>query len=81
MDNGHYQFDKFEAEDVIEALFKHSEYFLSSVQHWCVGNALKYLLRLGRKGFIEEDLYKAEDYLHRARTGKWIGEDVDGDDS
>lgn len=38
-----------------------------------IGNAIKYLLRLGLKQgeSWEEDVAKAENYLHRARTGEW----------
>lgn len=40
---------------------------------YCIGNAIKYLLRLGLKDgeSWEEDVAKAENYLHRARTGEW----------
>lgn len=38
---------------------------------FCVGNALKYILRAGKKGYVMEDLRKAENYLHRANTGRW----------
>ena len=38
-----------------------------------VGNAIKYLLRAGLKDgeSWEDDVAKAENYLHRARTGVW----------
>ena len=38
-----------------------------------IGLAIKYLLRLGLKEgeSWEEDVAKAENYLHRARTGEW----------
>ena len=39
---------------------------------WDVGNALKYLLRLGKKDDVEIELGKAENYLHHARTGRWL---------
>lgn len=39
---------------------------------WDVGNALKYLLRLGKKDDTEIELGKAENYLHHARTGEWL---------
>lgn len=41
---------------------------------YCVGNALKYLLRAGNKPgeSWRDDLAKAENYLHRALTGAWL---------
>lgn len=42
---------------------------------YCVGQALKYLSsRLGAKADtpVELDLQKAENYIHRALTGRWI---------
>lgn len=41
---------------------------------YCIGNALKYLLRAGNKPgeFWADDIAKAENYLHRALTGVWI---------
>ena len=40
-----------------------------------IGNAIKYLARAPHKGSYEDDLYKAEDFLHHARTGKWLHEE------
>ena len=39
-------------------------------------NAVKYLLRCGAKHgeSWQEDVAKAENYLHRARTGEWMKE-------
>lgn len=42
-------------------------------QAWDVGNALKYLLRAGRKDALSLELGKAENYLHHALTGEWLG--------
>lgn len=39
---------------------------------WDVGNALKYLLRAGRKDALDIELGKAENYLHHALTGEWL---------
>lgn len=39
---------------------------------WDVGNALKYLLRLGAKDSLAVEVAKAENYLHHARTGRWM---------
>ena len=36
-----------------------------------VAMAVKYLLRCGSKDAPEEELRKAENYIHRARTGRW----------
>lgn len=46
-------------------------------QAWDVGNAVKYLMRAGVKDSLGVELGKAENYLHHARTGKWIGEEND----
>lgn len=63
-----------EAIDVIESLLD-DDNGLSPRRKFLVANAMKYLLRLGRKdgdaGTLA-DLYKAENYLHRARTGEWM---------
>jgi hypothetical protein len=38
-----------------------------------LGNAIKYILRAGRKTEnSKEDLQKAENYIHRAVTGEWL---------
>lgn len=41
---------------------------------YCIGNALKYLIRAGAKPGEpwEDDVRKAENYLHRAHTGEWM---------
>ena len=44
-----------------------------------LGNALKYMDRMGLKGSAEDDAYKCADYLHRAITGKFFNEVKDGD--
>lgn len=64
--------DKFEAIDVIEAVV--SRETLPRPVAYCVGNALKYILRAGNKpnAMTLVDLAKAENYLHRARTGAWM---------
>ena len=64
--------NKFEAIDVIEAVVSRTT--LSRPVAYCVGNALKYILRVGNKPTASqwEDLAKAENYLHRARTGAWM---------
>lgn len=62
------------AEDVIADVMERvesSEGF-GMAQTWDVGNALKYLLRAGRKDALDIELGKAENYLHHARTGEWL---------
>lgn len=61
-----------EAIDIIEAVIGDIHIAQEGPQVvFCVGNALKYILRAGRKGDTFEDLRKAENYLHRANTGRW----------
>lgn len=40
---------------------------------YAIGNAVKYLLRTGVKEgeYWQDDVAKAENYLHRALTGEW----------
>ena len=68
--SNHYKLGGFEAIDVIEAVINNDN--LTPDQAFAVGNALKYLLRLGKKDDVADELYKAEDYIHRARTGRWL---------
>lgn len=69
------------AEDVIAEVMERVESAegLGTAQAWDVGNAVKYLLRAGRKDAIDLELGKAENYLHHALTGEWIGEGNDDD--
>jgi len=46
-----------------------------AVDNFCILNAFKYIHRCEHKGTKEQDLYKAENYLHRVRTGKWLNEE------
>lgn len=64
--------NKVEAIDIIEAVV--SRIALPRPVAYCVCNALKYILRVGNKPNASqwEDLAKAENYLHRARTGAWM---------
>lgn len=75
--NEHYKLDGIEAIDVIDQVTARDG--IDKAQAYCVGNAIKYLVRLGAKesASVEDDLFKAENYLHRARTGQWIGDDDD----
>ena len=70
--SGHYNLGHFEAIDVIERVINSDN--LTPDQVFAVGNALKYLLRLGRKDDVADELFKAENYIHRARTGRWLME-------
>lgn len=49
---------------------------LSAYEGYLLGNVIKYLYRAGAKGDFHEDLEKAENYLHRLRTDKWIHEEA-----
>lgn len=62
----------FESIDVLEAVVSRES--LPRPVAYCIGNALKYLLRAGNKPGVSwwDDLAKAENYLHRARTGAWM---------
>lgn len=57
--------------DVIERVESAEGFGMS--QAWDVGNALKYLLRAGRKDALSEELGKSMNYLHHALTGEWLG--------
>ena len=41
------------------------------LRNFNIAMALKYLLRCGSKDDPDEELRKSENYLHRARTGRW----------
>ena len=41
-------------------------------QAWDVGNAIKHILRAGKKDSLDMELGKAENYLHHALTGEWL---------
>lgn len=59
---------------IIEA-FMEMDSQLTPAQKYLCATALKYILRVGRKDSAEIDLQKAENYIHCARTGKWIPRD------
>ena len=61
--------------DVMERVAAAEGYFVADA--WDVGNALKYLLRAGKKDNLDEELGKAENYLHHCRTGEWLAEGKD----
>lgn len=61
---GHYQLfpeHEIQAIDVIERLLVVNE--LTGFEAYCFGNAVKYLLRAGKKGDFYEDIGKAKKYL------------------
>lgn len=69
----HYDFPQCsETIDVIEMVVSRDG--LPRKSAYCIGNALKYLLRAGNKPGEQwkDDIAKAENYLHRALTGEWI---------
>lgn len=43
--------------------------------------AIKYLLRAGTKDILQKELFKAENFIHRARTGEWMKTDKEARDS
>lgn len=70
---GRYDVCGIQAEDVItEVMERVYERTDSAMAAWDVANALKYLLRLGRKDGLESELGKAENYIHHAITGEWL---------
>lgn len=69
-----YEVRGIQAEDIIADVMERVESAegFGMSQAWDVGNALKYLLRAGRKDALSEELGKAENYLHHALTGEWL---------
>ena len=76
-DPDHYKGMGVEVIDILED-FVSQPSTLSQKQRLCVAQALRYLLRAGRKGIADIDLQKAENYIHRALTGKWIDRELLG---
>jgi len=56
-------------EQVHENLLKDSD---NKKRAMWVSFAVKHLLRAGLKDDVDIELLKAENYLHRARTGEWL---------
>lgn len=78
---GRYSVCGIQAEDVIaEVMERLAPETDGMAPVWDVANALKYLLRIGGKDKWTVEAGKAENYLHHARTGKWIGEVEDDED-
>lgn len=69
--NEHYKKNKIEAIDIIDQTVR----TYPARYSYYVGNTLKYLLRAPFKNNMKQDLYKAEDYLHKLRTGRWIDDE------
>lgn len=44
---------------------------LEAKHAYCLANVLKYALRAGKKGTLDIDLEKANNYAHRLCTGEW----------
>lgn len=68
----HYDFPQCrEAIDVIEYVVSGDT--LPGRASFCIGNALKYIIRAGRKDgeSWRDDIAKAKNYLNRALTGEW----------
>lgn len=79
----HYDKDGIETIGILERLMD-DPIPVSGKRKFLVACAMKYLLRLGHKGDtekVEMDLLKAENYIHRARTGCWKTFDVKSDNN
>lgn len=70
----HYEIGNIETIRIIEAIVGRDE--IPRKPAYSIGNAVKYMLRCGAKHGErwQEDVAKAENYLHRARTGEWMKE-------
>ena len=69
----HYTSSNIETIDIIEDFIASIEKRdITKKQAYNITQALKYLLRCGLKDDSSKDLFKAENYIHRARTGEWI---------
>lgn len=70
----HYAIGNIETIRIIECIVGREE--IPRKPAYAIGNAVKYLLRCGAKNGErwQEDVAKAENYLHRARTGEWMKE-------
>lgn len=68
----HYDLPGVETIDVIESVIVREN--IPRPAAYCIGNAIKYLLRCGIKNGEnwKDDIAKAENYLHRAISGKWM---------
>ncbi len=74
-DPNHYKEGPVETIEILESIVSSEKRKLTPKQKFCVAQAVRYLLRAGLKGTEEDvlkDLQKADNYVHRALTGKWI---------
>jgi hypothetical protein len=56
------------------------EYHAIAKRNLSLAQAVRYIARAGEKDQETADIEKAENYLHRARTGKWRGQGNATDD-
>ena len=70
----HYEIGNIETIRIIECIVGRDE--IPRKPAYAIGNAVKYLLRCGAKHgeSWRDDVAKAENYLHRARTGEGMKE-------
>ena len=70
----HYDIGNIETIRIIECIVGRDE--IPRKPAYAICNAVKYLLRCGAKHgeSWRDDVAKAENYLHRARTGEWMKE-------
>jgi hypothetical protein len=74
----HYHSQPFKSDVVQETIFKQicnvdtGWGVIDPVKAMWVSFAVKHLLRAGLKDDVDIELLKAENYLHKARTGEWM---------
>ena len=69
----HYNFQTIpEAIKIISEVLEYSCGDLSVTQQFCLGNALKYMLRAGKKSNTLDDIRKDRNYLNFLLEGEWI---------
>jgi hypothetical protein len=75
----HYHSQPFKSDLVQETIYSQIVH-AGDKEHYCnvramwVSFAVKHLLRAGLKDDVDIELLKAENYLHKARTGEWLDE-------
>ena len=77
-DPSHYKMEGIETITIIEWFVSNPQRKLTPQQKFLCGQAIRYLLRLGLKDDSDLELQKIENYIHRARTGKWIPRELLG---
>jgi len=78
-DPEHYKMEGVETIKIIEWFVSNPKRNLTEEQKFHCGQAIRYLLRCGLKDDPALDLQKIENYIHRARTGKWIPRELLGE--